>query len=785
MKFWKWEVKKKRRFCILLAVEAVILCLLAWNLLRADRSVQTIPYQDIVGTTIPDDRDGWYVDDTFPLADDGLFDMTAEQHMDSGVYEITVNYESDTYDNYTTVGATTKTCNALLADNILMPGKLTHITYSVWLLDSTEDFQVKNYYCGNGYLIIRDITIARTNQLERMILFSAFVLFLLLDLIVASAVREGSLANLLYRRRMLLLLIAAALVVSAPDLSGGITHGDDIGFHLLRIEGLAKSIREGILPCKLQTNWDYGYGYAVSVFYGDLFLTIPAILRIIGFPVAFSYNVFLFLIHLTGLTSVYWCCRKLSGGRLACFACAFVYAACPYPLIGTYYRNALGETQAMAFLPLIVYGILTILTKDPQSRDFKRAWIPAVIGFTGIIESHMLSCVICGEFLVLLLLINIRKVLQKKRFFQLLRTAVIVFALNAWFIIPLLTSYHSLAINQPYRNALRIQTYGADWGDLFSWFWGVDLAGVSELAYSDSTYTIGAAGGIVMLLFILLYVKDHSDAGKRVIPKAMLQLWFAAALSLWMATKYFPWDNISDLLGNHATLVVNIQFQVRYLTVAVVMSPFLMCSVLQAIRAYWGERTKQAVAVGLAVLAFVNVYPQLSQMPVMKIYDIGKFGRTDMCMAEYLYNKDVEYTSADFMANKIDPEYAYVPGTVNTGDGVTWSDLNQEKLSMTLNCTNDSDQESWVELPLLYYEQYRAVDAEGNELTAEAGDLNVVRVILPAGYQGQITVTYTYPASWKASEALSLACLAVLLVLAVRNRRARGAQLKPELHTAK
>lgn len=104
---------------------------------------------------------------------------------------------------------------------------------------------------------------------------------------------------------------------------------------------------------------------------------------------------------------------------------------------------------------------------------------------------------------------------------------------------------------------------------------------------------------------------------------------------------------------------------------------------------------------------------------------------------------------------------------------------------MTLNCTNDSDQESWVELPLLYYEQYRAVDAEGNELTAEAGDLNVVRVILPAGYQGQITVTYTYPASWKASEALSLACLAVLLVLAVRNRRARGAQLKPELHTAK
>ena len=159
MRFWKWEVKKRRGFALLLAVELAILCLLAWNLVRADRSVQTIPYRDIVGTTIPDDRNGWYVDDTFPLADDGLFDMTAEQHMDPGVYEITVNYESDTYDNYTTVGATTKTCNALLADNVKLPGKLTHVTYSVWLLDSTEDFQVKNYYAGSGYLIIRDITI--------------------------------------------------------------------------------------------------------------------------------------------------------------------------------------------------------------------------------------------------------------------------------------------------------------------------------------------------------------------------------------------------------------------------------------------------------------------------------------------------------------------------------------------------------------------------------------------------------------------------------------------------
>lgn len=766
---------------VICLAEAVLLLLFVVRVLRTPNTEQTIPYQDLVGTTVPDDRDGWYIDSTFPQSDDGLFDSTPEQHMNPGVYEITVNYESDTYKNTTTVTATTKSYNALLAEDILMPGKLTHTTYTVWLFDETDDFQVRNYYCGEGYLIIRDITIVRTNLLERMQCVLWLFAFVILDLLVFGSIRYGSLANFLYRRRMVILLIALALVATAPDLDGGITRGDDIGFHLLRIEGLAKSFSEGIIPCKLQTNWNYGYGYAVSLFYGDLFLSIPAVLYLAGFPISYCYNFFLFLVHLASAVICYICCRKITGNRLASFACAVVYVLNPYALTGTYYRNALGETQAVAFYPLIVYGILMILTQDTDSRTFKRAWIPAVIGFTGIIESHMLSCVICAEFLALALLIGIRKVFQKKRFLMLVKTAVWTLLLNAWFIVPLLMSYHNLDINQPYKNALRIQDTGALIRDLFSWSWGsTNVSGLSELAYSAEIYSVGAACGIVFLMFLFVFIRDRSSSGKHVIPGCAMTVWVLMLLALFMSTQYFPWDNICDLLGSHAMLIVNVQFVTRYMTAAIAMLPFVMCYTLLAVKAYWKEIAMRGTAVLLALVAFLNTYPEMRKMTTQHMYDIGKFGRTDMNMAEYVYNKDVEYTADDFMEHKVDPQYDYIPGQINTGDGVSAGDYTQEKLTATVTCENTSDTDSWMELPLMYYEQYQAEDEDGNALDVEPGDINVVRVIVPAGFKGTITVRFVYPAGWIASVAVSLAALiALILKRAVRKKKAGTGIMKP------
>jgi hypothetical protein len=139
-------------------------------------------------------------------------------------------------------------------------------------------------------------------------------------------------------------------------------------------------------------------------------------------------------------------------------------------------------------------------------------------------------------------------------------------------------------------------------------------------------------------------------------------------------------------------------------------------------------------------------------------------------MAEYIYQKDVEYTSEDFMAHKVDPQYDYVPGQITAGEGVTYADFSQKGITATIRCANTSGEESYIELPLLYYEQYHAYDGDGNELAVTPGTINLVRITVPAGFDGTITVSYEYPVSWILSEVLSLLVLLGLIILAVRKQ---------------
>ena len=77
----------------------------------------------------------------------------------------------------------------------------------------------------------------------------------------------------------LMLLIAIPLLPPSLYRIGG---GHDISFHLMRIEGLAEGLKMGQFPVKIQPAWYEGFGYGCSVFYGDLFLYIPACLRLLG-----------------------------------------------------------------------------------------------------------------------------------------------------------------------------------------------------------------------------------------------------------------------------------------------------------------------------------------------------------------------------------------------------------------------------------------------------------------------------------------------------------------------
>ena len=81
-------------------------------------------------------------------------------------------------------------------------------------------------------------------------------------------------------RKYIVCYLVILLIASIPLLNNYLIRGHDIYFHLMRIEGLAQGMKTGDFPVRIQPAWYGGYGYAVSVFYSDLFLYPVALLRL-------------------------------------------------------------------------------------------------------------------------------------------------------------------------------------------------------------------------------------------------------------------------------------------------------------------------------------------------------------------------------------------------------------------------------------------------------------------------------------------------------------------------
>lgn len=94
-------------------------------------------------------------------------------------------------------------------------------------------------------------------------------------------------------------MLAAAVVISSLPLGVDyLTKGHDLLFHLSRIDGIKNGILSGQFPIKIYTNWLCGNGYAAGVYYGDMVLYFPALLRIAGFNCMQSYKIFVVLCNI-------------------------------------------------------------------------------------------------------------------------------------------------------------------------------------------------------------------------------------------------------------------------------------------------------------------------------------------------------------------------------------------------------------------------------------------------------------------------------------------------------
>lgn len=234
-------------------------------------------------------------------------------------------------------------------------------------------------------------------------------------------------------------LLAMSILVSFPFFSAHhVLLGQDLAFHLGRIEGIAEGLRGGQLPVRINPVQLGGYGMPTEIFYPNLFLYLPALLRLAGVPLIASWDVLNIFLNLVTAFAGWWGFSVLFRSSRTGAVASLCYLVGLYRLIMMYDGAGLGVLQGMAFLPAALAAIWATLQREAA------CWPAAVFFTVCIFLSHILSS------LFLVLAAGIMLVLSLPRFLRAdVRHAVgkscgFVALLTIWFYAPFLYFQHTM-----------------------------------------------------------------------------------------------------------------------------------------------------------------------------------------------------------------------------------------------------------------------------------------------------------------------------------------------------
>ena len=599
------------------------------------------------------------------------------------------------------------------------------------------------------------------------------LVFLLADLVLFAVLydrRHAGDAAYPPRRRTFLLLLLFALVASVPLFTDYIVDGHDIQFHLFRIEGVKDGLMDGQFPVKLHPNTLYGYGYANPVFYPELLLYLPAALRLCGFSIMGAYKTFLFCLNaLTAYVAYFSFSRMFRSRRIGIAGSAF-YTLSLYRLINLYTRAAVGEASAMTFLPLIAYGLYQILTADTEQPGYRWAFLPLMLGMTGLIGTHLLSCEMVLPLLVIACLCCLRRVFEKKRLWAICKAALFTGLLALCFLVPMLDYlghdtyrvFHYSVTNRAHE-ALNV----AQLFPLLPAGMGESIA-LSEGIAGEMPLGVGFAAALVLLAWPVLRARAKGARAVAADASSARMEWLCYALALvllLMSTSLFPWEGVFNLGGVFAQLANMLQFPWRLLAPATLLVAIVACACLRLLPAAVPEpAARRLAAYTLCLFALITPLAYcdrlLQQADALHVRFFADLNQTSSIGdAEYL-----PYGSSGTAPYRID-------APLNATAGLEVEAFSREGTRITVAVRNASAGDGAVDLPLIYYLGYTAMDADGGVFALEKGALCRIRLTVPAGYAGTVRVAFSERPLWRAAEAVSLLTAAALAVLYLRARK--------------
>ncbi len=574
--------------------------------------------------------------------------------------------------------------------------------------------------------------------------------------------QDYSMKDKMKNKKYTVCYLVIILMASIPLFNNYLIRGHDIYFHLMRIEGLAQGLGAGEFPVRIQPAWYDGYGYAVSVFYSDLFLYPAALLRLLGISLQDAYKVYVVLCNIaTALISGYSFGKIFRKREIGVFG-SCLYTLAPYRLVNLYTRGALGEYTGMIFWPLLIYSCVLLLNEDRKKVQLQKGAVFMGISMAGMLQSHMLTAEIACMVLLLLVIVYCRRIFHKEVMLAGCGAVAVALGLSAWFLIPFL-DYMLLGrfnINSIRNNDIMIQRQGTFLSQVFAIFdnaVGQSLdsgAGTAE----DFTQGVGLSLMLSVIILMLLCIRGYLKQEERRNRQITITAAGLGALMVVMSTLYFPWDRLCRISRIFRYIIVKIQFPWRFTGVAVGLLVVVWCAVLNYTEREYDRRKKVitiCLAVGILLLSVGHFVIDLNQraerIQVRSVEEMDTF----VASGE-------EYLPVDTVLDKLKTQELY------KDDSVEISDVVYRGTSITMHVKNTSAQQAGLELPRLYYAGYQALEVtnEGQHFQIEVtdGTNHVIKLMIPEQTEGNITLSFREPWYWRLAEIITLLSAGIVIL---------------------
>lgn len=623
-------------------------------------------------------------------------------------------------------------------------------------------------YRGYGDITIQNISISESVYYRFTRFIAILAVIAVIDVLVYIIFSDKEISKgkkicyLKTHRGVILAISAITFFSSLPVIYRYIYVGHDFSFHIARIAEIASGIMSGNFLVKIQPEMVNGYGYASPLFYPQLFLYIPALLYVAGFPLHTSYQIFVVIINLATCIICYYSIAKLSADKKIALLGSLLYTFSPYRLSELYVAGRLGEILSMVFFPLIIYGVYNLYKEEEHIN--LRACIPLVIGVSGVMQSHLVSILFTGIFLAIFVVMNIRKTFRFKRLYCLAVALIMVLLLNAWFIVPFLDSMDmDILVNND--GMLMFQGSGVYPIQIFSIFSFGKGLNVPMLTSNEFCLTMGVPLILGVLLFVYVSAKvTNPEIQAQKLYKAGKQNALFAVLTIVFSLWIFPWDEINNISRTLAVWLAKVEFSWRFLSVGAAFASFAAAAALCYTKDVNEKLYRGCILcmISLTVLTTGFFYADLSfEASGAALYSINNID--DFALG---VTNDYQLLGSDVNA-------CHSRNVSTTSDQLIVEDYEYKNGITRLDLTNTASEGfEKVIIPLFNYPGYKAYDSlTGEQYYIESGQNKKMMINIPAGYEGSIIVRYVEKIIWRVAELVSLIALVGFVVWGISAKR--------------